>query len=286
MRKSIYTIMLVAAILLAISVNVSAQQAPSYATQSDLDAVSQRLDNHLRASRRPSKLRKEVNELQHQMGQVAENQKKALDAQDTRDKNQDADISAVEGRTTNLEGRMDHVTHREDNNRFWIWFIAIGAAVLFLGAFILIYANIGHTNNAANVAHGAMNLAGQADLRARQARQSARGAHRRIGRLNVRVGAVEGLAATAMNPPSITGIVNIASGNNEVPAAGGATVRLTGVNFTTVPAITVNGVNAANITLISPTTVDFTAPAGTAGQVAFVAANFGGRVASTMFRYL
>lgn len=54
-------------------------------------------------------------------------------------------------------------------------------------------------------------------------------------------------------------------------AAEGDTVTLTGSNFTGVTAVTVGGTEATEVVVVSPTSVTFTVPAGTAGSAPIVA---------------
>lgn len=67
---------------------------------------------------------------------------------------------------------------------------------------------------------------------------------------------------------------------------GGATITLTGTDFTGTTGVTIGGVAATNVTIVSATSITLTAPAGSAGTASIVVTNgSGSNAGNTLFFY-
>ncbi len=83
-------------------------------------------------------------------------------------------------------------------------------------------------------------------------------------------------------PPTVTGI-SPSSG----PTAGGTPVTITGTNFTGATGVTIGGVPATSVMVVSSTTITAVTPSGTAGKASVVVTTSGGsNAANTLFTYV
>lgn len=85
-----------------------------------------------------------------------------------------------------------------------------------------------------------------------------------------------------MPAPTVTAISPAIGGE-----AGGITATLTGTNFTGTTGVTIGGVAATNVTVVSPTSITLTLPAGTKGVASVVVTNgSGSNGANSLFVYI
>jgi uncharacterized protein YhjY with autotransporter beta-barrel domain len=82
--------------------------------------------------------------------------------------------------------------------------------------------------------------------------------------------------------PTVTGIAP-----NSGPTSGGTSVTITGTNFTGATSVTIGGAAATSVTVVDPTTITATTPAGTAGARDVVVTTPGGTGTGTgLFTYV
>ena len=80
---------------------------------------------------------------------------------------------------------------------------------------------------------------------------------------------------TFVAPPAVTTV-----SPNSGPSAGGTAVTLTGTDFTTGATVTIGGVAATNVIVVSATSITLTTPAHSAGAVTVVVTNPDGQSGS------
>jgi len=84
-----------------------------------------------------------------------------------------------------------------------------------------------------------------------------------------------------LTPPTLTDISPIAGST-----AGGTSVTLTGTNFTGATGVTIRGVAATDVIVVSATSIICTTPAGTAGSASVAVTTPSGTVSNNLFTYV